>query len=199
MRIHPSHVTAAEIVERQRLGQDHHDEEWEGVYHVTPAPSVNHQQVLGGIHYFLLSIVASRGGGTVLLEVNVFRENSPDRDYRVPDLVFVAAGREGIIARDGIRGGAPDAIVEILSPRDESFKKFAFYAAVGIPELILVEPEGRGAEVWRLASGSYERAPAGGDGAVVSESLEVSFRTQSGDSPRLDMVDRRDPSRRMSI
>ncbi len=199
MRIYPPHVSEFEVLERQRLGQDIRDEEWEGVYHVTPAPSVGHQQVLGGVYNFLLTLMAARGGGTLLLEVNVFRESSPERDYRIPDLVFIAAGREGIIAHDGIRGGAPDVVIEILSPRDDSYRKFEFYAALGVSEIVTVEPEGRTAEVWRLAGGSYERAMVNSDGVVVSQSLEVTFRTRAGASPRLEIIDGRDPSRCMLI
>ncbi|MEK7469117.1 MAG: Uma2 family endonuclease [Planctomycetota bacterium] len=199
MQIHPSHFTEDDIAERQRLGLDLFDEEWEGVYHVTPAPSVDHQVVLTGLLRFLGALLESRGGGTVLPEVNVFREGPKQPDYRVPDLVFVALGREAIIARDGIRGGAPDAIFEILSPRDESYQKFGFYAAIGVPEILIVGPEERAAEVWALAEGRYMKVPAGADGAVVSRALEVSFRTQAGSPARLELTDRRNPSRRVTI
>jgi len=199
MQIHPPHVTETEVLERRRLGLDIRDEEWEGVYHVTAAPSTGHQQVLTGLIRFLGALLDSRGGGTVLPEINVFREKTPKRDFRIPDLVFVAAGREGIIADDGIRGGAPDAVFEILSPNDESYAKFAFYAAIGVGEVIVVEPRARTAEVWRLEGGRYERVPAGGDGAVVSGRLEVSMRTIAGDSQRLEVVDRRDPARHVAI
>jgi len=199
MRIHPPHITETEVLERRRLGLDIRDEEWEGVYHVTASPSFGHQDVLAGFIHFLRELVKSRGGGTAVPDFNVFRENARERDFRIPDLVFVAAGREGIIADDGIRGGAPDAVVEILSPNDESYAKFAFYAAIGVPEVIVVEPVRRTAEVWRLERGRYERAPAGGDGAVVSERLEVSMRTIAGDTPRLEIVDRRDPAQRVTV
>ena len=199
MRIHPSHITEAEVVERQRLGLDHHDEEWEGVYHVTPAPTVNHQDVMGGIYQFLKTVVAARGGGRVLLEVNVFRGKARKTDYCVPDVAFVCAGREGIVAKDGTRGGAPDVVIEILSPRDESYAKFGFYAAIGVPEIIIVEPESRRPEIWKLEAGAYTKVLAGPDGTLVSNRMEISFRMLPGEPPRLEVVDRRDESRRLSI
>jgi len=210
MQIHPPHVTESEVLERRRLGLDILDEEWEGVYHVTASPSFGHQQVQDGLVRFLGTLLESRGGppspsglrragGTVVSDFNVFRENARKRDFSIPDLLFVAAGRENIIADDGIRGGAPDAVFEILSPNDESYAKFAFYAAIGVPEVVVVEPKARTAEVWRLADGRYERVPAGGDGAVVSERIEISLRTIPGNPPRLEVVDRRDPAQRAAI
>ncbi|KAF0242048.1 MAG: hypothetical protein FD180_4135 [Planctomycetota bacterium] len=199
MRIHPSHVTETEIAERQRLGLDMRDEEWEGVYHVTPSPSLGHQMVFAGLIQFLRALLEWRGGGTIVPEFNVFRQDVPERDYRIPDILFVAAGREGIIARDGIRGGAPDVVFEILSPRDESYAKLSFYAAIGVPEVIIVEPDSRSAEVWKLGGGTYSRRSPEIDGTLVSERLEVSFRTIEGDQPRLEVADRRDPQRRLSV
>jgi len=199
MRIHPAHITEAEVLERQRLGLDVRDEEWEGVYHVTPPPSVDHQDVLAGFILFLRTLVESRGGGKVLPEIGVFRGSVPVPDYRIPDLVFVAAGREGIIARDGIRGGAPDVVIEILSPHDESRAKFPFSAAIGVPEVVVVGPDARTAEVWKLAGGRYERVPSGPDGATISERLQISMRTIAGAPPRLELLDRRDPKHRKSI
>lgn len=199
MRIHPPHITEAEVVERRRLGLDHHDEEWEGVYHVTPSPTVNHQDVLGGIYGFLKTVVAARGGGRVLLEVNVFRKKSRKTDYRVPDLAFVCAGREEIVAKDGTRGGAPDVVIEILSPRDESYAKFGFFAAIGVAEIVIVEPEARRPEIWKLEAGAYTKVLPGPDGTLVSERMEVSFRTLPGEPLRLEVVDRRDASRRLLI
>ncbi|KAF0245190.1 MAG: hypothetical protein FD180_1843 [Planctomycetota bacterium] len=199
MQIHPSHVTEAEVVQRQHLGQDIRDEEWEGVYHVTPPPTVDHQLVLAGLIHFLRELFISRGGGTIVPECSVFREDAPRRDYRIPDVVFVAAGRENIIAPDGIRGGAPDAVFEIRSPRDDSYTKFGFYATLGVPEVVIVQPDARAAEVWKLAGPHYERVAADASGAVISRSLEVSFRTLPGTPPRLEIADLRDPSRRMNI
>jgi hypothetical protein len=49
--------------------------------------------------------------------INVFGDATTTEDYRIPDLTFVAAGRQHIIAADGIRGGGPDAVVEVRSRR----------------------------------------------------------------------------------
>ncbi len=199
MQIHPPHVTEAEVSERRRLGLDLHDEEWEGVYHVTPSPSLGHQRVLTGLIRFLDDLMESRGGGTIIPEFNVFRDDAAQRDYRVPDVVFVAAGRERILARDGIHGGAPDAVIEILSPRDESYAKFKFFAEIGVPEVIVVEPEERKAEIWILEKGSYGPVSPAADGALTSGRLEVAFLTLPGEPPRLQVADTRDASRRLVI
>jgi Uma2 family endonuclease len=52
----------------------------------------------------------------------------------------VARGCESIIAADGIRGGAPDAVIEIRSPDDETDEKLPFFAALGVAEVIVIDP-----------------------------------------------------------
>lgn len=56
---------------------------------------------------FLKPLLEGQGRGTVVSGINVFNQGSPVEDYRIPDLTFVAAGREWLLAPDGIRGGGP--------------------------------------------------------------------------------------------
>lgn len=184
-----SPATESEIRERRRLGIDTHDEEWEGVYHVTPSPSVAHQRLLAGLIRALGGLLEHRGGGTIIPDINVFREPAPKPDYRVPDLVFVAAGHEHLIARDGIRGGPPDAVVEILSPGDETYAKLEFYAAIGVPEVIVIEPETRTPEVWKHSANGYVQAAMEAGVSVRSVRLGVDLRRIAGEPPRLEIAD----------
>lgn len=65
-----------------------------------------------------------------------------------PDIVFVAAGRRAIITPKEI-AGAPDLVVEILSPgtedRDRGYKR-KMYARHGIREYWVVDPRVRSVE-----------------------------------------------------
>ena len=90
-------------------------------------------------------------------------------------------------------------VFEILSPRDESYVKLGFYASLGVPEVIMVEPEARKIEIWKLNAGSYVQLLPTPDGTFVSAQLEVSFRTIAGEPPRLEIADQRDPRNRLSI
>ena len=75
-----------------------------------------------------------------------------------PDLLFVSAAREGIITDANIQG-APDLVVEILSPstesRDRGYKR-ELYARHGVSEFWLVDPDARSIEVLLLNAGEYE-------------------------------------------
>lgn len=116
-------VTEADLARRRSLGLDRWDEMWEGVLHMAPAPMYEHQRILDELIAFLIPLMKRRGRGTLVSGVNVFNETSKKPDYRIPDLSFVAAGHETLIAEDGIRRGGPDAVVEIRSPEDQTYDK----------------------------------------------------------------------------
>mgnify|MGYP000857343834 FL=1 len=69
-----------------------------------------------------------------------------------PDLLFIANERLPILTDDGA-AGAPNFIVEILSPstaRLDRHTKRKVYAATGVEELWLVNPDTRTIEVFFL-------------------------------------------------
>ncbi len=47
-------------------------------------------------------------------------------------------------------------MVEIVSPNDDSYKKFSFYAAHEVDEVVIVDPAKRSVEWLGLEDGSYE-------------------------------------------
>jgi Uma2 family endonuclease len=76
-----------------------------------------------------------------------------------PDLLFVRAERRGIIGHDAV-GGAPDLVVEILSPgteaRDRGYKK-SLYARFGVAEYWIVDPKAQAIEVHAPGTDGYAR------------------------------------------
>lgn len=130
------HIRDEELADRRSKGLDRWDEMWEGVLHMTPAPSLEHQRLLDRMIEFLGPLVREARRGTLFSGINVFRESSATPDYRIPDLTFVASGREHVFRADGVRGGGPDAVIDIRSPDDETYDKFPFYAALGVREVI---------------------------------------------------------------
>lgn len=186
-------VSEQELARRKRLGLDRWDEMWEGVLHMSPAPSSEHQRIQIELGSFLLILMKRTGRGTILPNVNVFGE---ENDYRIPDHSFVAAGRESIIASDGIHGG-PDTVIEIVSPGDETYEKFPFFAGLGVREVIGIDRDTKKPEVYRLAGSQYLAVAADRDGWVVSEMLRVRFRLVAG--PRVAVEDVEDGSARVEI
>lgn len=130
---------------RRRLGQDRHDEVWEGVHHVAPGPTGRHAYVdseLAG----LLRPVVRRAGMYLVTATNL----GTAADFRVPD---------GMVLRTRPTGSTyaetAAVVVEVLSPGDETLAKLPFYAASGVDEVLVADPEGRSVRIWQLQGGGY--------------------------------------------
>jgi len=160
---------------------------------MTPAPSSEHQRILDELIAFLGPLMKARKRGLLRSGINVFDEASPKENYRIPDLTFIAAGRETILAADGVRGGGPDAVIEIRSPEDETYQKFGFFAALGTREIAVLDRDSKKPEVYRLAGSQYLAIAPDREGWVVSEVMRVRFRLIPGDVPRLAVEDLDDP------
>jgi Uma2 family endonuclease len=191
------HVTDETLAERRRSGIDRFDEMWEGVFHIAPAPMYEHQRIVGDLQVFLGPLCERRRRGVLTIQISVFNESSPSEDYRIPDLTFVAAGREHILARDGTRGGGPDAVIEVRSPDDETYEKFPFFARLGVREVIVVQRDTKDVEIYRLAGSQYVALQADSDKWLQSNVLGVRFRRT--EAARLVIEDIDDPTSRTEI
>lgn len=126
----------------------------DGVHIVTPSPSTAHQRVAGNLFFLIRLHLESHPIGTVFmapLDV-VFSEF----DVVEPDLLFVSAARSAQVRSRGVFG-APDLVVEILSPgtrrTDEAVKR-QLYERCGVIEYWVIDPELNVATVFsRAASG----------------------------------------------
>lgn len=192
-------VGPQELERRRRLGLDGRDEMWEGVLHMAPAPSDEHQRTLDELIAFLVPLVRRQRRGTVRSGINVFDEKAGAEDYRIPDLTFVAAGREALLAADGVRGGGPDAVVEIRSPGDETYEKLPFFARLGVREVLVVDRDTKKPEVFRLAGSQYLGVAPDREGWVVSECMSVRLCALAGTPARLCVEDVGDAAARLEI
>lgn len=143
----------------------------DGILYMTPSPSVRHQVALTNLLWLLESHVRTSGGGRVLvapLDVVLGRGDKPS--VVQPDLLFISSARSGLMADDVI--GAPDLIIEILSPstarRDTVLKK-ALYARSEVREYWIVDIDLETVDVFRLGADGYG-APSHHDidGTIVS-------------------------------
>jgi Uma2 family endonuclease len=130
---------------RRRLGQDLFDEVWDGVLHMNPAPHSQHGRLewqLAGI----LSPLAPSAGLRALGQFNLGEEC----DYRVPDGALVRPGPDAVYL--------PSAalVLEIVSPGDETWEKLGFYAAHGVEELLIVDPQEQTVSWMGLEAGEYK-------------------------------------------
>ena len=149
------------LKERERLGLDRRDEMWEGVLHLVPPPSERHQGIENALLVALWPAAKSRGW-RVRTDTGVFASAS---DYRVPDIVIYspeAASERGV-------DGAPELVVEVASPGDESYEKIPWYFGRGAKAVLVIDRD-------TLALKLYAQGgpvPAASDGSVLLEPLDV--------------------------
>ena len=105
---------------------------------VTPAPTVRHQFVVTAIWQVLHDLAQHRGGYAVVSPVDVVLA---DHSIVQPDVIYVSKERGGIL-RQRVEG-APDLVVEILSPataRRDLGEKLRLYAESAVAEYWIVDP-----------------------------------------------------------
>jgi Uma2 family endonuclease len=147
--------------ERERLGLDKRDEMWDGVLHLVPPPSERHQGIEIELALALRPAAKSRGWRATT-DTGVFASAS---DYRVPDIVIYSpeAGSE--------RGvdGAPEIVVEVASPGDESYEKVPWYIGRGAKAVLIID---RDTLVLKLYT-QVGPVPPVTDGSVLLEPLNA--------------------------
>ncbi len=126
----------------------------EGDLYVTPAPTVRHQRISQRLEWALKTLLQDPGHGE-LLHAPVGVEFPATEEGVQPDILFVSNARRGRVADDWLRG-APDLVVEILSPttasRDRGIK-LRLYERQGVAEYWIVDHEAEAVEVWRFEDG----------------------------------------------
>ncbi|HSB05367.1 MAG TPA: Uma2 family endonuclease [Thermodesulfobacteriota bacterium] len=121
-----------------------------GELYVVPAPVPYHQRVLARVFKIVDSFVSHENLGAVFLSpCDVILS---DTDIVQPDLFFVGQDRLDIIKERNIQG-APDLVVEVLSPHSEKIDKISktkLYARFGVKEYWIVSLDNREVTVLRL-------------------------------------------------
>ncbi|MFN3533288.1 MAG: Uma2 family endonuclease [Candidatus Brocadia sp.] len=139
-----------------QLPEDKRYEIIDGDLFMVPSPNERHQHILSNIFYILFDYVRKNKLGTVYCAP--FDILFSEEDIVQPDIIFVSNKNKKIITKDNIKG-APDLLVEILSPstskRDIGIKK-KLYARHGVREYWIVDPEHETVEVFLLRDKEYE-------------------------------------------
>ncbi len=120
-----------------------------------------HQHVAGLIYAVHLEALGKPGRGEVLISVNVTDQELDWRNnHRCPDGAIILHGNPGRWVGEGDTAflGGPDLVLEVLSKDDDAYAKFDFYKALKVREILVVHPERRRPELWRLTEGEYEES-----------------------------------------
>ncbi len=142
----PAEIDAL-IEYRRRLGLDHRDEMWEGVYRMNPPPSHEHQAIAQKLAVLLDGLAKDAGLEPLIQE---FGLGDGKDNYRVPDGGLHRPGASGV--------WHPTAalVVEIVSPGDESWEKLPFYAEHDVDEVLIVDPAKRTVDWLGLQESEYK-------------------------------------------
>ena len=140
-----------------------------GDFYLMTSPVVRHQVVLFALARALQDLTRPAGGRVLMAPMDV---RLADHSVVQPDLLLVMPERRSII-QDRIEG-APDLLVEVLSPstaRMDRGAKLRLYAESDVREYWLVDPEARSIEFLVQREGRWLVALAE-DGRYASEIIE---------------------------
>lgn len=150
------------LIDRRRaLGLDRYDELWRGEYHMAPFAHRSH----GVVKSRLLFALEPRARLAGLVAGDSFNLGEPE-DFRVPDAGYHRAVPGTVYVATAAM------VIEVLSPDDETFEKFDFYAAHGVDELLVADPAVRSVRAWQRCGSAYEPRSASRLLGVDTETLE---------------------------
>ena len=143
----------------------HRYEIFEGDLIVTPAPNRPHQKAHASLFRILSQHIAEHSLGEMYsAPFDVYFDEETTFE---PDILFVAKARLDIIDEQKVNG-APDVVIEVISPstesRDRGFK-FKRYGQEGVKEYWLVDPTKKTIEIYQLGEKGFVNAGTfrGGD------------------------------------
>jgi Uma2 family endonuclease len=150
-----------------------------GELYMTPAPNTKHQQTLAELMFALQEFVKANNLGLVLpAPCDVLLE--PGGTPVEPDILFISQERTHIITPKNVNG-APDLIVEILSPSNPEHdrqRKFKLYQESSVPEYWIVDPDTRTIEIFTLSQGRYSLFGRFGAGQAAASKLLAGFEVE---------------------
>ncbi len=146
------------------------------IFKMTPAPSSWHQQVSGELYRVIANYLVDRlckiyhAPFDVVLPVQNQKKNTATTVVQ-PDLCIICDLHK--IDKAGCTG-APDLIVEILSPstsKKDLNDKYSIYEEAGVKEYWIVMPQEKLVEVFYLENGKYQRIKAYTADEIISPIL----------------------------
>jgi Uma2 family endonuclease len=147
----------------------------QGDLYMAPAPNRFHQEISRNLQFELHSYLKRHPIGKLfdapfdvyLDKINVFQ----------PDIIIVLKERLGILTEEGAEG-APDLVVEILSPKTRRLdlvNKKQEYARAGVEELWIIDPETRSIDIHEFGPDGTEKIRKVNEEDTLSSQLLPGF------------------------
>jgi Uma2 family endonuclease len=153
----------------------------EGELLVSRAPSLAHQRISRNLLILINDYLARNPIGEVLATPGVMFSDSSGV---IPDLVFISNERRAEIASGERVTGAPELVIEILSPGTENARrdrlaKRQLYGKYGVKEYWVVDPEYRVVEIYHSENGALEFIGGLHDEGKISSDLLPGFECEA--------------------
>jgi Uma2 family endonuclease len=143
--------------------------------YTSPSPTFQHQDIVFEITSQIRAFVGKKKlGKCIRAPIDVFLD---ENNAFQPDIIFLRATNLSLVKKDGKVHCAPDLIIELLSPSNESddkVKKKKVYEAHGVKEYFIVDPNSKEVTAFLLVNEKFEQA-AGIKGKIVSKLLKKNF------------------------
>lgn len=131
------------------------------IINMSPAPSRKHQQILRELSTAFTNFLRDKKCEVFFapFDVRLLTENKQDKDIEnvvQPDLSIVCDQNK---LDDKGCNGAPDMIIEVLSPSSvklDRWTKYQLYEKAGVQEYWLVDPVNEAVEIHRLVEGCFK-------------------------------------------
>jgi Uma2 family endonuclease len=150
-----------------------------GELYMSPAPTPIHQENKGNLFAELRDYGRKHDAGKAYdapIDVILPGLANPVQ----PDVLFIVKERLHIVKKGRIEG-APDVIVEVLSPWNwnvDRREKFTTYARAGVREYWIVDPRARTIELFFLRDGTYSLIGKYGVGETVRSEVLKGFEVK---------------------
>jgi Uma2 family endonuclease len=143
---------------------------------MTPAPTPQHQKIVGNLFSELRAHVkANQLGEVFVAPVDIVLE---DHTVVEPDILFIRRERQGMVREEAIHG-APDVVVEILSPSSfyhDLRRKMRIYSQFGVQEYWIVDPEKQAIDLYARAGNELKLTRQFASHETFQSPLLVGFR-----------------------
>jgi len=154
VRYAPRPITLDEFLDLTH--EDDNDELVNGVIEDKMAAQLNHEMLFAWLSQILGLYAVRRKLGIVLGSRTLVAIDQ--YNGRLPDVIFVREENRAIVQQKAIYG-APDLIIEIVSPNDrpsEISRLEANYRTIGVPEIVFVDCQAQRVRIVRKRDADYD-------------------------------------------
>lgn len=140
---------------------------------MSPAPNTFHQEYSGNLHYYFKDYLKNKNCKVFSAPIDVYLPTKDKKSVVQPDIIVVCD-----LTKIQIKGcvGAPDIVVEILSPgnsKKEMNDKYDLYEEAGVKEYWVVFPDEQVVQIYENLNGHFQsRKPLANGDKITTPILE---------------------------